>query len=350
MYEVDFLPVESEAGPGSKSGDAIAVHWQEGNGDDRVVVIDSGFTNVGDDLADHIEKYFPSSYVDLVISTHPDADHINGIARLLQRLPVGELLVHQPRLHHSEAAKMHNIEAVDDVLAVARERGVIVTEPFTGLSRFDSRLLILGPSEAYYEGLLSEHIHEVKLGVALTRPTVTTRLTAFARSLLEYTLDRLPVETLSDDGETSPRNNSSVISLLQVDDRRLLFTGEAGIPALEAAADSYERSVGVFNAYPLRFFQAPHHGSKRNVGPSILNRILGPPSAPYGSPTTAFASSAAAAKKHPSPKVVNALLRRGCSFAATEGRAIWHFQDAPSRSDYSPLPQQLPLQEDTDDD
>jgi hypothetical protein len=58
MYEVDFLPVESEEGPGSKSGDAIAIHWREGDGEDMVVVIDSGFTNVGDDVADHIEKYY----------------------------------------------------------------------------------------------------------------------------------------------------------------------------------------------------------------------------------------------------------------------------------------------------
>jgi hypothetical protein len=28
MYEIDFLPVESENGPGSKSGDAIIIHFR----------------------------------------------------------------------------------------------------------------------------------------------------------------------------------------------------------------------------------------------------------------------------------------------------------------------------------
>ena len=89
MFEVDFLPVESESGPGSKSGDAIAVHWKDAAGAaDFVVVVDAGFTEVGNDLAKHITKYYGTSHVDLVISTHPDADHINGIATLLDALSV----------------------------------------------------------------------------------------------------------------------------------------------------------------------------------------------------------------------------------------------------------------------
>jgi len=56
MYEIGFLPVESESGPGSKSGDAIAIRFLDSGGAYRVVVIDGGFTNVGDDLADHIER------------------------------------------------------------------------------------------------------------------------------------------------------------------------------------------------------------------------------------------------------------------------------------------------------
>ena len=350
MYEVDFLPVESEEGPGSKSGDAIAVHWRRTGGDDMVIVIDSGFTNVGDDVADHILKYYPTSYVDLVISTHPDVDHINGIARLLERLDVGELLLHQPRLHHHDVSDFLNIESIDNLLEVAVRRGVQVTEPFSGLSRYDGQLLILGPTVKYYEELIAAHIAEVKTGVAPARATIGGRVGTFAKSLLDYVLDRLPMETLTDEGETGPRNNSSVITLLQLDDRRLLFTADAGIPALEQAADFYEVNVGSFTQFPLRFFQAPHHGSRHNVGPTILDRIMGPRGAPHGTPVTAFVSSAKAAKKHPSPKVVNALARRGADVSASEGIAIRHGNDAPPRVGWSPLDPLPPLREDMDDD
>ncbi len=99
----------------------------------------------------------------------------------------------------------------------------------------------------------------------------------------------LLVETLTDDGETGPRNNSSVITLLHVGGERMLFTGDAGIPALTAAASYYETIFGSFPAAPLTFFQTPHHGSRRNVGPTLLNRLLGSAQTPHAATCTAAA-------------------------------------------------------------
>jgi beta-lactamase superfamily II metal-dependent hydrolase len=350
VYEVDFLPVESENGPGSKSGDAIAVHFKRATtGEDMVVVIDGGFTAVGDDLAEHIERWYGTRYVDLVISTHPDADHINGIARLLERLEVGELLLHQPMLHHPDVSDFSNIEAVQNLLDVAKEQDVTVTEPFTDLTRFEGQLMILGPTRSYYEQLVSQHIQEEQSGTTMRAASTAGRIIEFAKSLLDHTLSYLPVETLTDDGDTGPRNNSSVITLLQLDDRRLLFTGDAGISALEAAADVYSEKIGSFSEFPLRFIQIPHHGSKRNVGPTILDRILGSKGISFSGMTTAYASSALADEKHPSPKVTNAFGRRGCLVSASEGRGIRHGHNAPDRDGWSTLTPLPPLREDDDD-
>lgn len=349
MYEVDFLPVESDAGPGSKSGDAITIHFKRAsNGEDMVVVIDGGFTDVGDDIANHITKFYNTNYIDLVISTHPDADHINGIARLLEQRQVGELLVHQPRLHNRDVRDFSNIEAVDNLLRVAQDRGVRVNEPFTGLTRYERQLLVLGPTRNYYEALVEQHLAEVSSGMAARATVSKGRVLALAQRLRGRVLGFFPIETLTDEGETGPRNNSSVITLLRLDGDRLLFTGDAGVPALEAAADSYESKVGQLNSYPLAFVQIPHHGSRRNVGPKILDRMLGPARRPFGS-AAAFASSAKADEKHPSPKVLNAFGRRGCRVAASEGRAICHSNDAPTRPGWSTITPLPPLSEDGDD-
>jgi beta-lactamase superfamily II metal-dependent hydrolase len=349
MYEVDLLAVESEEGPGSKSGDAIAVHFKRAStGEDMVVVIDGGFTAVGDDLADHIQKWYNTSYVDLVISTHPDADHINGLARLLERLDVGELLLHQPMLHHPNTSDFSNIEAVENLLRVAKEQRVKVTEPFTGLSRFEGQLLILGPTERYYSKLVQQHIEEQQSGVSQRAVKASARLMEFAKGLLDKALSHFPAETLTDEGDTGPRNNSSVITLIQADGYRLLFTGDAGIPALEAAANEYEEAIGQFESFPLRFIQIPHHGSKHNVGPTILDQILGPKGGASVTTTTAFASSAKADEKHPSPKVLNAFGRRGCDVAASEGRGIRHGNEAPPRQGWSALTPMPPLREEDD--
>jgi hypothetical protein len=68
------------------------------------------------------------------------------------------------------------------------------------------------------------------------------------------------------------------------------------------------------------FVQIPHHGSRRNVGPTILNYIVGP-IIPEGTPSrlSAFVSAPAQDDSHPRKMVLNAFLRRGASVCATQG-------------------------------
>lgn len=334
MYEIDFLPVEGEDGPSAKSGDAIAMRLSvPGRTTPAVVVIDAGFQATGDAVCEHIDRYYRTNKIDLVISTHPDTDHINGLPTVLDNMRVTELLVHRPREWIGSAGDFKNIEVVDELLAVARRKGVILTQPFTGLTFLGGVIRVLGPTEAYYKEMIEAHLDEVRSGLAPVRKGFAESLLAkMLRAKSSGPVAELPEETLTDDVKTGPRNNTSVITLVQVDGRRLLFTGDAGIPALTQAADEYETLVGSFTNSRIDFLQVPHHGSRRNVGPAILNRLLGAPEAPFGHVATLI-SSAKADEKHPSPKVTNALLRRDCLVVATEGDTVcWPSPDAPDRS------------------
>jgi beta-lactamase superfamily II metal-dependent hydrolase len=346
MYEIDFLPVESESGLGSKSGDAIAMRFScVTERRPVVVVIDGGYTGVGEDLVDHIKEYYGTSQVDLVISTHPDQDHINGLVTVVEQLDVGELMVHQPRKHFASVADFSNIEAVDKLLKAAANRNVPVSEPFAGEQRFGGQITILGPDLDYYMQLIREHLREEREGTSAK--SLAAHALSRSKSLVRQMLSFLPIETLDNESEVSPRNNSSAITLLEVDDERKLFTGDAGIDALTRAADYCELLFGSFSANPLSFFQAPHHGSQRNVGPVILDRILGPKEMPYRSSCSAVCSSAKASEKHPSPKVVNALMRRGCVVTATEGRTVCH-NSGINRFGWGPIEPMVPMVEDDD--
>lgn len=346
VYQIDFLPVESETGVGTKSGDAITAQLTLEDGREVVIVIDGGFSTTGEALVEHIQNYYGTTHVDIVVSTHPDADHINGLNHVIETLTVGELLIHRPRNHAHNVADFSNLEAVDNLIATAEQRGVIVTEPFTGLSRWGGQLQVLGPGKDYYQELLAEHLQEMKSGVAAHRRSLTASLLTKGRDLLAKALPSLPIETLGEDGVTAPRNNTSAVVLLTVDDRRILFTGDAGIPALTAAVDEYELTVGSFDLNPLNVFQAPHHGSRRNLSPSLLNRIFGSPGERIGD-FQAPISSAKAAPKHPSPKVVNALSRRGGYVVATEGRILC-MSHGVTRSGWSTIAPLPPLAEDDD--
>lgn len=338
MYEVDFLPVEH----GEKSGDAIALRFTDSafwSGDQVVCVVDGGYTDEGHNLVDHIRKYYETDRVDVVVSTHPDADHVTGLKMVLEELQVGELFMHRPWVWDPDApAKSADrpklraaLSAAVDLEEIALDQGIPITDPFAGEGRFDDRITVVGPTEEYYSSLVAEFE-----GVAAKAAMAQRLREAVAR--LRQVGELINVETLTDDGVTTPENNSSVILLLQLQGRRLLLTADAGAPALHAAID-YMEAVGLPG--DLNLIQVPHHGSRRNVGPTILNRLLGP--YPQEPRMSAIVSSSKDSPKHPSKQVTNAFRRRGAPVTSTEGRTICHHSgDAPSRPGWSPV-DPLPL-------
>ena len=351
MFEFDFHPVASTTGEGTtKSGDAITGRFIDDQGVQRVIVIDAGYQATGETVVEHIRKYYGTSRVDLAISTHPDADHINGMSVVLEELAVGELLIHRPRLHAGPLVSLFsNIETVDNLLNVALDNDTLVSDPFTGAERFDGQVKVLGPEKDFYSDLVAEHLAAVASGTKSV--SLSASLRNRAGSLLESVLDWLPVEeTLTDAGETNPRNETSVITLITVGAHRLLLTGDAGQRSLTRVVEEYESLIGPFATYPLRLFQAPHHGSRRNIGPTLLNRILGERGMPHSDTTSAIISAAKDNPKHPSPKVTNALLRRGAFVAVTAGQTVCSFEEAPVRSGWGPISPMPPLDEGADDD
>lgn len=347
MYEIDFLPVESDQGGSTKSGDAITGQlWLDTNSS-RTFVVDGGFSTVGEDLVNHIKTYYSTAHIDLVVSTHPDADHLNGLLYVIENMSVGELLIHRPRDHMSPNDSMYftNIEKVDTVIAAATARGVTVTEPFTGLTRWNGQFRVLGPTRDYYDELLANSIADERAGTAAqarARKSLQALVTS-GMDLLGKALSYLPqIETLAENPETTHRNNSSTVITFTDNASRVLLTGDAGVPAMEHAALEYERVYGDFEYAPVTLLQVPHHGSRRNLSPSLLDRIVGPRGGE--SDIKAVASSAKASPKHPSPKVVNALLRRGVHVVATEGRTVC-FQSGMTRPGWSPMESLGPLDE-----
>lgn len=345
-YEVDFFPV----GDGERSGDAIIVRFGDLGGsrsDQRIVVIDGGFTNDGEAIVKHLLDVVDTDHVDLVVSTHPDQDHITGLCTVLEDLKVSQLWMHLPWEHTEDIAELFRDGRVTDnsvstklrnelngarILAeAALERGVPIVEPFIGTEAFGGLLRVLGPKEDFYESLLPEFR-------CTPTPTKKGVLAKAAGEALSWVAETLHIETLTDDGETSAENSTSVILLFDLG-QRLLLTGDAGIEALELAAGELE-ALGLGGE--LDFIQVPHHGSRHNVGPSVLDRLVGPRLRTEAQRATAFVSSAPAGEpRHPARMVTNAFRRRGAPVYATQGRQIRHHHRGPARLGWvalSPLP------------
>ncbi|MCX7765044.1 MAG: hypothetical protein N2253_09170, partial [Bacteroidia bacterium] len=133
---------------------------------------------------------------------------------------------------------------------------------------------------------------------------------------------------------------SSVILLFDFEGDYFLFTGDAGVPALEKALNRFPG--GYDKARQVLLFKVPHHGSKNNLGPSLLNKAFG--SLGMGK-KCAIILAATQDEDHPDEAVVSALRKRGFEVHANKdlnGKNYnqgWHLwfksQYAPSRDSES---------------
>lgn len=345
-YEVDFLPV----GKSGHGGDAITLRIGDLSSTDRddqfVAVIDGGYPSYGQAVVEHIQQHYATSEVDLVISTHPDHDHIGGLGTVIQELKVKQLWMHEPTDAEVKAVEAATFSATgeresrllsltaslgdsQDLASLARSLGIEVIPPWTGRTAADGALTVLGPTEEYYASLVPRfrgYTDRESL-----RSLVASGLEAKTGKAPGETLER---ETLEEGSRTEPENNSSVITLLQVDGRSVILTGDAGEEALVHAADHLDSTSFDWNT--LRAMQIPHHGSRKNVGPSVLNRYLGEPVQTDRSRKTAWVSCAPnGAPDYPSRRVTNAFYRRGCRVFSTAGTSLRMHRDAPSRDTWT---------------
>jgi beta-lactamase superfamily II metal-dependent hydrolase len=342
MHEIDFLPVGE-----TSSGDAIAMRFtRPDTGTLAHVLIDAGYkgseadpsSQCGRRLVEHVRGTYGVDSVDLVILTHPDGDHIGGMGEVFRGLNVGKLWLHDLAGHGG--GSLPAASAVRSLISVARERGAQVLEPWAGAREFGGALTVLGPDKAYYEQMVAEQVSGVSAPTAAAKAAV-----AGIRAVWDRLSEALGDEIPFPEKEVTPRNNSSIITMLQVDGQRMLFTGDAGVPALSRAWDKAEE-MGL--AGDLALVQVPHRGSRRNASSAFLDRLLGPKGQPQV--RSAYVSVPPRSEKHPSGRVMNAYERRGCATNVTAGRGIYHFGGTPMRDGWVPLSPMGPMVEEAESD
>ena len=337
--EIDFLPVNSKG----KSGDCITLRYTKTDSwnDQKVITIDGGTLESGDNLIGHLEKYYNTNKIDLAILTHPDGDHASGMRRIIENCTVKKIWMHEPWEHSERIRKKFQDGRITDnslneriknaynfakeISEMAEEKDITIVHPFSGTS-FDDVLRVISPSKSYYESLLPNFSRTPEP----KERTIMEKTFSTLEKAINWVKETLTYETLDEEGKTSFENMSSVISMLQLDGRRYLFTGDAGMEAFHKGIE-YCNDKLIDISY-VNLLQVPHHGSKRNISPSILDTIKC---------RSAFISASKDSDKHPSRKVTNALYRRDAKVFTTEGSILRHHYNAGEREGFSnanPLP------------
>jgi len=351
QYEIDLLPV----GEGERSGDAIALRYGE-NGKFTTHVIDGGDTAAGEAAVAHIKQYYGNpSQIDHVVVTHGDDDHSSGVRRVIEAFEIGAIYMNRPWLYAAEVGHLFKDERwtvegltkrlrsdfpiLADIEDMAKARGIPIYEAFQG-TRVGT-FTILSPSRSRYLQLIPQFSRTPAPKLA-AQPTGAVAalfggVTEAVKKAVQWIQENWGQETLEEDVETSPSNESSVVQIANLDGSNVLLTGDAGVISLHEAAD-FAAAMGI-TLPGLAFMQMPHHGSRHNVSPSTLNRWLGRPlAAPADTHrTSCYASVGKECDTHPRRKVVNAFLRRGALVAATKGFGKRYYCGLPQRSGWSSI-------------
>lgn len=353
-HEVDFFQV----GSASKTGDATCLRFNVKDNSQIISLIDAGDRAAGEKMVSHIKRFYGENpYVNYAFLTHPHADHMQGFFPIFENLTVNYFIVNIPWKYSAEILEMlddarrtensignslkKNLKALDELICLAEEKGITILNYFEAINLdiLPEEIMLLGPSEEYYISLLKDFPAEP------LKPKKTVAqdesLTAKAAIALESFADRWVIETLEDPepGEVTAMNNSSSIILFNLDGRRYFFTGDAGVEAIEQALDKAETELGIDCLKP-DYFHIPHHGSRHNLGPTILNRICGSKSLFNVFKDTFKHNSVVSVAKeynesHPSPKVLNALRRRG--YQTPKFTQMHVYKDLPGREGYVPV-------------
>jgi hypothetical protein len=212
-------------------------------------------------------------------------------------------------------------DVIADIEAIANGRGIEIERPLSpkGIGPFR----ILSPSEGLYLALIPQFdrgpdpdqsaLEEAGVWIGRSRKR--------SNRAVNWTSETWESEHLRDGEATSAINESSVVLYGDFgDSQRVLLTADAGAWALYHSA-GVAKELGL----PMRSFsviQVPHHGSRSNVGPSILNELIGP-ILRRGAPSTysAYLSAPKEDDTHPRQIVLNAFIRRGGRVFATQGIA-----------------------------
>lgn len=322
-YEIEMLSVGA--------ADAIILKYFNASNQEIVILIDAGNKKDGKKIVDNINKWTEQKYIDLAICTHPDGDHIGGFFYVVEHLRIEEFWIHDPSNHRSELDKLRNeihesdilekslkyvIESLDystNLLSIIDSKGIKRdVEPFAGLEYKYAPLRVIGPTKDYYLALLSR-FRDIN---SLYKEEELLEKSMRGDELITESLNSQ--QLLDRDNERSKENNSSVVLLFEPEDKKYLFTSDAGPEALKKAHDEYDLSS-------LDWLDVPHHGSRYNLTTELINIFK----------SKISYISCDGSKHYPSPAVVKELRKAGSKIYSTASGSKLHRRGTDLRPGYT---------------
>lgn len=329
MIEIDILPASSE----KKGGDSVLIRvgnfdYTMKHNEQKIILIDGGYQENASRIKEYLQTHYQAKTIDFAIITHPDQDHISGFNKLLDdpEVTVKKTYIHDPWNHtHRMFTKTQDgrrtvkslgnafDETLSTLSSVLEKSNAKNIEPLAPLKIAGLNLYIIGPTKDFYQETLYKF------------PGMEGAEQSGPSDVYEenFTLYQNSINHFLDDPKTSPKNDSSVITLLHDNNNEpvALFTGDAGVDAIGRALDTADGNRLKYKGVYL--FQIPHHGSIKNISEDLISRI---------SPKNAYVSAPPNKDEHPSPLLMNFLIQQGIPiYHVKDTNGVLFYHDTPNR-------------------
>jgi hypothetical protein len=276
----------------ARHGDAVLLSWGE-DGRGHWLLIDGGPSSAYDALKTRLTDVAANGGLELLVLTHVDGDHIEGVLRLCNdaslAVPIRHIWFNGSGQLVDELGTLQG----EMLSALVASRGVPLNSHFGGraaavrdcapLPRHELpgglRLTVLGPDlatlaslrDAWREACEQANLQFGSVEEALELLRGRKHLNPAERFLGAEPeppeINELATTFVSKD--YSLPNRSSIVLLAEYGRARVLLAGDATPGAMLAALRRVLSERGL-ERLPLSAFKLPHHGSAANVTPEVL--------------------------------------------------------------------------------
>lgn len=347
MFRIQMLP--------AAHGDCLIVEYGLGN-DVHRMVIDGGVARTYDVLRAELEA-IPEKQrrLSLLVVTHVDADHIEGIVKLLSHESLGldirevwfngyahladspldfggvqgeyaSALIEQRKIPWNTATEFRAIHVPDE--------GRLPAFTLPG----GMRLTILSPTRDKMAAMADKWESEVKkagLVPGHEKESLDHLHTKGKRLLVRFSdeatgpdIEELVAEPYERD--TAPANGSSIAFLAEFNGKSALFGADAHAEVLVSSLERLLQERGL-DTLELDVFKLPHHGSSANLSPRLVELVA---------PRQVLVSTSGAIFEHPDAEAIARILhaKRDVKFVfnyRSEETDVWDNQGLQTKYAYT---------------
>ena len=277
------------------NGDCIWISFEE-NDIPRNIIIDGGIGDTyenrlkrkGDlfDIIEHIRRN--EQKIDLLILTHFDDDHIDGLLRWLNKDKEAPTLIKKVWFNSGkEIAKELAIEENQDLNIEIKEgeedfytstkQGIKFEEYLSKNQLWDGKIIKQG-NEIDFLGLkfkiLSPNIESLKNLLELYKKEVDYFTSGgefdFETSLKDFIEEESKPKFKFKEDKSIP-NGSSIAFIIEYEDKNFLFLGDAHPSVVVEGLNKFE--IDKENSLQTELIKISHHGSKHNTDLELLSMI-----------------------------------------------------------------------------